>query len=79
MRWVGWLLVLSGCATPVAQLKRDLGPRAAADLSCDEGQLAFVPLEYFFVTTRVEVTGCGQKKSYQFVESRWERLRLPGP
>jgi len=62
---------IAGCSTPMAQLKKELGPRASSYLECDEKKLTYVELEKLITSTKVKVTGCGREATYQLVESRW--------
>ncbi|MEW6433255.1 MAG: hypothetical protein AB1730_17260 [Myxococcota bacterium] len=69
--------LLAGCSTPMAQLKKELGPRASQYLECDEQSLQYEELERVISSTKVKVKGCGKEATYRLVESRWT-LQQPG-
>ncbi len=75
-RWF-LLLALSACATPMAQLKLELGIRSSDALACPEQELEYEAVENLFSTTRARVTGCGKAVTWKLVESRWTREREP--
>ncbi len=66
-------LLLLGCSTPRAQLKTELGKRAADWLKCPEGDLKYQELDRLISTTKVKVSGCKRDVTYKLVESRWQR------
>ncbi len=68
------LLVLA-CSTPLAQLRRELGPRAAEALRCEEAGLEFKELDRLISTTKVQVSGCGKSAVWTLAEGRWEKAR----
>jgi hypothetical protein len=68
---------LAACSTPMAQLKKELGPRASSYLECDEKKLTYEELEKLISSTKVKVTGCGKEATFKMVESRWQ-LTQPG-
>lgn len=68
------LVVSSGCSTPLAQLRKDVGPPAARYLECPEEKLTIEELQRLFMTTRVKITGCGRSEVYVLEESRWTRV-----
>lgn len=63
--------LVAGCSTPMAQLKKELGPRASQYLECDEQQLQYQELERVISSTKVRVKGCGKEATYRLIESRW--------
>ncbi len=68
-------LVFCGCATPLSQLKEELGTRSSDALKCPEDELKYEDLEKLFSTVRTKVTGCGRSVTWKMVESRWTRER----
>ena len=69
------VLLLGGCSTPMAQLRQDLGPRAATELRCAEEKLTFEELDRMITSTKVKVTGCERIVVYEMIESRWKLTR----
>lgn len=69
------LVLFAACSSELAQLRKDLGPRASGTLECREEELHYFEAEKIFSTTKVRVTGCGREVVYKLVESRWERDR----
>jgi hypothetical protein len=67
------VLVLAGCSTAMAQLRKDVGPAASRYLECPEDQLTIEELQRLMMTTRVKVTGCGRSEVYVLEESKWKR------
>jgi hypothetical protein len=68
-------LALAGCSTPMAQLRKDLGPRASAQLECQEDALTYEELDRMISSTKVKVTGCKRTAVFEMVESRWKLTR----
>ena len=68
-------VTLGGCATPLAQLRKDIGPAAADWHECPEDKLTFEEMQRLFTTTRVKVTGCNKTSQWVFEESKWNRDR----
>ena len=66
-------LLMSGCSTPLAQLKVELGRRASDALGCPEDKLKYQELDRLISSTRVKITGCGRDGTWKLVESRWRR------
>jgi hypothetical protein len=71
------LAALAACSTPMAQLKKELGPRASSYLECDEKKLKYEEQEKLITSTKVKVIGCGKEATYKMVESKWQ-LTQPG-
>ena len=69
------LLLVTGCSTPMAQLKLELGRRASDVLGCPEEKLQYKELDRLISTTKVKVTGCGRDATWKLVESRWARAQ----
>ena len=68
-------LLLTGCSTPTAQLKVELGRRASDVLGCPEEKLQYKELDRLISTTKVKITGCGRDATWKLVESRWTRAQ----
>jgi len=79
MRWLALLTLLAaaGCSTPMAQLRKELGPRASEEIQCPEDKLVFKELEHLISTTKVIVRGCGKDATFVLVEGHWSKLRDP--
>lgn len=73
------LLLLAACSTPLAQLKKDLGPRASDTLGCPEKELKYKELDRMISSTKVQITGCGKTVTYKLVESRWQQAAKDEP
>ena len=57
------------------QLRAELDPRAADELRCPKDQLTYVEINKFISTTKVRVSGCGKKRTYELVESNWRHTQ----
>ena len=77
MRWLALLtlLVFGGCATPMAQIRKELAPRVSEEFGCPEDQLIFKEAEHLISTTRVIVRGCDKHAVFVLVEGRWSKVR----
>ena len=69
------LLIAAACSTPMAQLRQDLGVRAATELQCPEEKLTYEELDRLISSTKVKVTGCKRVVVYEMIESRWKLTR----
>jgi NAD-dependent DNA ligase len=79
IRLLAVLVLCAGCSTPLAQLKLELGPRAARELECAEDKLAYKELDRLISSTKVKISGCGRETTWKLVESRWTRARNDEP
>jgi hypothetical protein len=70
-------VLLSGCSTPLAQLKVELGRRTSDALNCPEDKLKYEELDRLISSTKVKVKGCGRDVTWKLVESRWTKA-APG-
>lgn len=67
-------LVLVGCANPMIQVKKDLGPKASEYMECAQEKLVFEDTaQVTVIPTRVKVKGCGKETVWQLEESRWKK------
>lgn len=78
-RFLLFAVLVSGCATPLARLKKDVGPIAADYLQCSADQLEYEELQRLIETSRVKVKGCGRSGVWQLEESQWKRDRSAQP
>lgn len=69
------VLVMAGCSTPMAQLRKEVGPRASDYLECPQDKLEYEELDKLISTTRVKVSGCKREVTYKLVESAWTRAK----
>ena len=78
MRWLllaSLMLPALGCSTPMAQLRKELGPRVYEEFECPEDQVIFKELDRFISTTKVLARGCGKTATFVMVEGRWTKQR----
>ena len=67
-------VVRAGCANPMIQVKKDLGPKASEYMECAQDKLVFEDTAQVTVMpTRVKVKGCGKETLWQLEESRWKK------
>ncbi len=69
------VLLLAACSTPMAELRKDLGPRAARELECKEDALQYQELDRMISSTKVRVDGCKRTVVYEMIESKWRLTR----
>ena len=69
------LVLLAACSTPMAELRKDLGPRAARELECKEDALQYQELDRMISSTKVRVDGCKRTVVYEMIESKWRLTR----
>lgn len=73
-RLLAVLCLTSSCVSPMMQVKKELGPKAAENMGCAEDQLTYEDQQQVVVmVTRVKVKGCGKETTWYFEESRWKK------
>ena len=75
MRLAAALVLVAACSTPMAELRRDLGPRASRELQCKEDDLQYQELDRMISSTKVRIDGCKRTVVYEMVESKWKLTR----